>query len=298
MDSIKTYNSIDEFNREFGIETFHPLINIVNVAQTVTELTEGDYCFNCYSVFLKDAQYGNIKYGRNYYDYQVETLLFMAPMQVIGLGEHKPDVSKGWVLLFHPDMLRGTQLGRNMKKYSFFSYAVNEALHLSEHERGIVLECFRSIENELRRGMDNNSKDIIVSRLELFLNYCKRFYERQFITRSHVAGDTLARFEQLLDSYFHSEQPIQSGFPTVKYFADRMNFSVNYLSDMLRKDTGKSAQEHIHLRMIETAKEKLFDRNRSVSEIAYELGFEYPQYFSRLFKRRVGMTPNEYRTVN
>jgi AraC-like DNA-binding protein len=298
MDNILTYDSIDEFNREFRIETLHPLINIVDISQANPVVIDGDHCFNYYSVFLKDVQCGNIKYGRNYYDYQDGTLVFIAPMQVMSVEERKPDAHRGWVLVFHPDMLRGTPLGRNMKKYTFFSYAANEALHLSEHERGIVLECFRSIEDELKRGMDNNSKDIIVSRLELFLNYCKRFYERQFITRSHVDSDTLARFEQLLDGYFHSEQPIQSGFPTVKYFADRMNFSVNYLSDMLRKDTGKSAQEHIHLRMIETAKEKLFDKNKSVSEIAYALGFEYPQYFSRLFKRHVGMSPNKYRTVN
>lgn len=299
MERITTYDSIDKFNREFGIETLHPLINIVDVAQAAPVLTEGKYCFSYYSVFLKDVRCGNIKYGRNYYDYQSETLVFIAPMQVMGVeDDHKQNAAKGWALAFHPDILRGTQLGRNMKKYTFFSYAVNEALHLSEHERGIVLECFRSIEDELKRGMDNNSKDIIVSRLELFLNYCKRFYERQLITRSHVYSDTLVRFEQLLDSYFYSDQPVLSGFPTVKYFADRMNFSANYLSDMLRKDTGKSAQEHIHLRMIEAAREKLFDRNKSVSEIAYELGFEYPQYFSRLFKRRVGMTPNEYRKVN
>jgi AraC-like DNA-binding protein len=298
MARITTYGSIDEFNREYGIETLHPLINIVDVTQAISVLTEGDYCFNYYSIFLKDVQCGNIKYGRNYYDYQAETLVFIAPMQVMGMRDHKQDAAKGWVLVFHPDILRGTQLGRNMKKYTFFSYAVNEALHLSEHERCIVLECFRSMENELRHGMDNNSKDIIVSCLELFLNYCKRFYDRQFITRSHIESDTLSRFEQLLNDYFYSGQSKESGLPTVKYFADRMNFSANYLSDMLRKDTGKSASEHIQLRMIETAKEKLFDKNKSVSEIAYELGFEYPQHFSRLFKRRVGMSPNEYRTVN
>jgi AraC-like DNA-binding protein len=295
MAKIMTYDSIDEFNRELGIETLHPLINIVNVTQAIPVLTEGDYCFNYYSVFLKNVWCGNIKYGRNYYDYQEGTLVFIAPMQVMGVEDHKQDAAKGWVLMFHPDMLRGTQLGRNMKKYTFFSYAVNEALHLSEHERGIVLECFRNIENELRHGMDSHSKNLIVSNLEMFLNYCKRFYDRQFITRSHIKSDTLTRFEQLLDDYFCSEQ---SGLPTVKYFADRMNFSVNYLSDMLRKDTGKSALEHIQLRLIEAAKEKLFDKNKSVSEIAYELGFEYPQYFSRMFKKYVGMSPNEYRTIN
>jgi AraC-like DNA-binding protein len=298
MDRIKTYDSISEFNREFGIETLHPLINIVDMAQAEPVIIDGPYCFGYYCVFLKDVQCGNLKYGRNFYDYQDGTLVFLAPMQVMSVEERKAGAHKGFAFVFHPDMLRGTQLGRSMKKYTFFSYAVNEALHLSEHERGIVLECFRSIEDELRHGMDNNSKTIIVSRLELFLNYCMRFYERQFITRSHVAGDTFARFEQLLDDYLSSEHPYHSGLPTVKYFADKMNFSVNYLSDSLRKDTGKSAIEHIQLRLIEVAKEKLFDKNKSVSEIAYELGFEYPHYFSRMFKRYVGMTPNEYQSLN
>jgi AraC-like DNA-binding protein len=295
MDRIVVYDSIDGFDKKFGIETLHPLINIVDIARSKPVEIDGPHCFNYYSVFLKDVQCGNIKYGRNYYDYQDGTLVFLAPRQVINVEKRKTDAPKGWVLVFHPDMLLGTPLGRKLKKYTFFSYAVNEALHLSEHERGIVLECFRSIENELRHGMDNSSKDIIISRLELFLNYCKRFYERQFIMRRQVAGDTLAHFEQLLEDYLCSEQP---GLPSVKYFADKMNFSANYLSDLLRKDTGKSALEHIRLRLIDMAKEKLFDRNKSVSEIAYELGFEYPQYFNRLFKRYVGVTPNEYRTEN
>jgi AraC-like DNA-binding protein len=287
-----------EFAGESGIELLHPLIHIVDMARSKSAELEGAYCFNYYNISLKDAHNRNVKYGRNYYDYQDGTLVFMAPMQVIDVENCNLNALKGWGLAFHPDLLRGTPLGRNLKKYTFFSYAVNEALHVSEHERDIVLECFRGIEDELRRSMDNNSRDIIVSRLELFLNYCKRFYERQFITRSHVASDTLARFEQLLDDYFSSVHPEQPGLPTVKYFADRMHFSANYLSDLLRKDTGKSAIEHIQLRLVEAAKEKLFDRNRSVSEIAYELGFEYPHYFSRMFKRYVGATPNEYRIVN
>lgn len=241
---------------------------------------------------------GDIKYGRNYYDYQDGTLVFMAPMQIMSMENRRPEAAKGWVLMFHPDLLRGTQLGRNLKDYSFFSYEVNEALHLSEQERRTVLECFRNIENELRHAMDKHSKDLVVSNLELFLSYCRRFYERQFITRSHVNSDILTRFERVLDEYFHSELPKRLGIPSAKYCADKMNFSVNYLSDLLRKDTGKSTLEHIQLRLVEAAKEKLFDTNKSISEIAYELGFEYPQYFSRLFKKRVGMTPNEYRAAN
>ncbi len=298
MDKIETYNSIDAFNKAFGIETLHPLVNIADVAKTKRVEIEGCHCFNFYTIFLKDVKCGDIKYGRNYYDYQDGTLVFMAPMQIMSMENRRPEAAKGWVLMFHPDLLRGTQLGRNLKDYSFFSYEVNEALHLSEQERRTVLECFRNIENELRHAMDKHSKDLIVSNLELFLSYCRRFYERQFITRSHVNSDILTRFEQVLDEYFHSELPKRLGIPSAKYCADKMNFSVNYLSDLLRKDTGKSTLEHIQLRLVEAAKEKLFDTNKSISEIAYELGFEYPQYFSRLFKKRVGMTPNEYRAAN
>lgn len=298
MDKIETYNSIDAFNKAFGIETLHPLVNIADVAKTKRVEIEGCHCFNFYTIFLKDVKCGDIKYGRNYYDYQDGTLVFMAPMQIMSMENRRPEAAKGWVLMFHPDLLRGTQLGRNLKDYSFFSYEVNEALHLSELERRTVLECFRNIENELRHAMDKHSKDLIVSNLELFLSYCRRFYERQFITRSHVNSDILTRFERVLDEYFHSELPKRLGIPSAKYCADKMNFSVNYLSDLLRKDTGKSTLEHIQLRLVEAAKEKLFDTNKSISEIAYELGFEYPQYFSRLFKKRVGMTPNEYRAAN
>lgn len=298
MDKIETYNSIDAFNKAFGIETLHPLVNIADVAKTKRVEIEGCHCFNFYTIFLKDVKCGDIKYGRNYYDYQDGTLVFMAPMQIMSMENRRPEAAKGWVLMFHPDLLRGTQLGRNLKDYSFFSYEVNEALHLSEQERRTVLECFRNIENELRHAMDKHSKDLIVSNLELFLSYCRRFYERQFITRSHVNSDILTRFEQVLDEYFHSELPKRLGIPSAKYCADKMNFSVNYLSDLLRKDTGKSTLEHIQLRLVEAANEKLFDTNKSISEIAYELGFEYPQYFSRLFKKRVGMTPNEYRAAN
>jgi AraC-like DNA-binding protein len=295
MDRIKTYHSIGEFNQEHGLETLHPLMYIMDLAQSKPVHMEGTYCCNYYQVFLKDIQCGNIKYGRNYYDYQEGTLVFLAPMQVFTVEANRPEAPRGWALVFHPDLLRGTPLGRTLKQYTFFSYAVNEALHLSEPERHVVLECFHSLEDELRRGTDPGSRAIILSRLELFLHYCRRFYERQFTTRSQAAGDTLARFEQLLDNYLASGHPAHR--PTVKYFAGKMNFSANYLSDLLRKDTGKSALEHIQRHLINAAKEKLFDKNKPVGEIAYELGFEYPQYFCRLFKQHTGMTPNEYRRL-
>lgn len=298
MGKITVYESISQFNKLFGIETLHPLISICDASRVNPVEIEGSHCYNFYSIFLKDVNCGDLRYGRNYYDYQEGTLVFMAPMQVMSVENQKTEKPQGWVLMFHPDLLRGTSLGQNMKKYTFFSYEVNEALHLSEQEREIVINCFHNIENELRHAMDNNSKDLIVSNLELFLNYSKRFYERQFVTRSHMANDALSRFERILDDYFHSDLPRRKGIPTAKYCADKMNLSVNYLSDMLRKDTGKSTLEHIQLRLVEVAKETLLGTQKSVSEVAYELGFEYPQYFSRLFKKRVGMTPNEYRAAN
>lgn len=298
MDKIITYDSIASFNNEFGIETPHPLIYIEEMEKTKPVTMEEKYIFNFYHIYLIDANCGSIKYGKNYYDYQDGTLLFLSPGQVVSVENQPTDLSKGWVLMFHPDLLHGTQLGRNMKKYTFFSYNTNEALHLSEQERAVVINCFRNIKMELGHIMDNNSKDLIVSNIELFLNYGKRFYERQFITQIHsTGGDILSHFENILNDYFQSGQPSENGIPTVKYCADQMHLSVNYLSDLLRKETGKGAMEHIHLKLMEIAKERLFDKSKSISEIAYELGFEYPQHFSRIFKNKVGVSPNEYRNA-
>ena len=307
MEQIIKFKSIDEYNKVYGVETLHPLVHAIDTSNIMCEeIPEMSiaYSFDFYSIFLfemdNSVDYGKIKYGRNFYDYQDGTLMFTAPGQIM---QNIPSLNiencpGGWSLMFHPDLLRGTQLGRNVKNYSFFSYEVNEALHLSSQERKIILECFKNIEYELHRGMDNHTKDLIISNIELFLNYCKRFYERQFITRAWVNSDILSRFEKVLDDYFRSDMPQKLGLPTVKYCADKLNLSVNYLSDMLRRDTGKSTLEHIQLHLIETAKEKMFEKDKSVSQIAYELGFEYPQYFSRLFKKCVGMSPNEFRSMN
>lgn len=298
MEELKTYKSIGGFNHEFGIPTLHPLIHVGNMEEAGHIKIEGCYSFNFYAVYLKDDESGVIKYGRNYYDYQSGTMLFFAPRQMVcEEGGNAPN--RGWVLFFHQDLLHGTPLGRNLGNYTFFQYAVNEALHLSDEERSIITGCFRNLLMELRHAMDDNSKTLIISNLELLLNYSKRFYERQFITRSQANPDFLSRFERILESYFNTGQLLQQGIPNVKYLADRMNLSANYLSDMLRKHTGKSASEHIQLKLIDTAKERLlYHSEKTVNEIAYELGFEYPQYFCRLFKKRVGMTPNEYRATN
>ena len=299
MDGIHKFNTIDEYNKVMGVETRHPLVTVIDFSKASHP---GEYpaghSFGYYTIFLKAQNCGDMKYGRNYYDYQEGTLVFLAPEQIVRIENRKPHQLKGWTLMFHPDLIRGTALGRAMKEYTFFSYEVFEALHISEEERAMIIECFHNIEKELHRSIDKHSQKLIVSNIELFLNYCSRFYDRQFITRTQVNSDVLSRFETLLNDYFRSELPQTHGLPTVKYCADKLNLSANYFSDLLKKETGKSAQEHIQLRLIDSAKEKMFEKDKSVSQIAYELGFEYPQYFSRLFKKRTGMTPNEYRGMN
>lgn len=299
MDGIQRFNMVDEYNKTMGVETRHPLVTVIDYSKTshTGEYPEG-HSFGYYTVFLKDVKCGDMKYGRNYYDYQEGTLVFLAPDQIVRIENRLPHPSKGWALMFHPDLIRGTALGRAMKEYTFFSYDVFEALHLSEEERRTVIECFHNIEAELNHSIDNHSQRLIASNIELFLNYCIRFYERQFITRKQVNSDVLSRFENLLNDYFKSDLPQKQGLPSVRYCADKLNLSANYLGDLLKKETGKSTQEHVQLRLIGVAKEKMFEKQKSVSQIAYELGFEYPQYFSRLFKKRTGMTPNEYRGVN
>lgn len=205
---------------------------------------------------------------------------------------------KGYALVFHPDLIRGTSLGRHMSNYTFFSYEVHEALHLSKSEQKIILDCFSKIEYELSHAIDKHSKTLIVSNIELFLNYCVRFYERQFITRNHVNKGILQRFEEILNDYFASGKPQKVGLPSVAYCAEQLQLSANYFGDLIRKETGKSAQEYIQLKTMDIAKEKIFDTSKSVSAIAYELGFKYPQHFSRAFKQHVGYSPNEYRMLN
>lgn len=300
MGRLKVFDSINEFCREYGLPVLHPLISVYDMEQVNKVFIEGEYCFNCYIITLKDCYGSTLRYGRNYYDYQSGSMLFTAPRQVMKDEYESPPLEhKGWILLFHSDLLRGTGLGNNIGNYTFFQYAVNEALCISDEERNIIIGCFRNIQMELHHAMDDNSKPLIISYLELLLNYSKRFYERQFISRSQTNPDFLSRFERILEDYFNTGQLLRQGIPGVKYLADRMNLSANYLSDMLRKYTGKNASEHIQLKLIDIAKDRLlYHSEKTVNEVAYELGFEYPQYFCRLFKKRVGMTPNEYRAAN
>jgi AraC-like DNA-binding protein len=202
----------------------------------------------------------------------------------------------GWALAFHPDFIKGTSLGRKIHDYRFFHYDVTEALHISARERQIVLDCFSKIREELERGIDKHSQTLIISNIELFLNYCVRFYDRQFITREPVNRDIMMRFEHLLREYYLSGLPQTEGLPSVAYFANKLNLSSNYFGDLIKKQTGITALEYIQATIIDFSKEKLLDRSKSISEIAFELGYKYPQHFTRLFKQRVGMSPQEYRS--
>lgn len=298
MNEITRINTVTEYNKMVGIETLHPLVSIVDFEKAEP------FCYfraqlGVYAVFLKDTKCGNMIYGCSTYDYEEGTLIFLAPGQVYGI-EDKTEKRRGVgkALIFHPDLIHGTSLGKNMKEYSFFSYEVNEALHLSSRERAIIDDCMEKISFELEHAIDKHSKTLIVTYIELFLNYCKRFYDRQFITRNKVNVDVLARFEKVLDDYFASELLMEAGAPTVGYCAGKLFLSPNYLGDLLKKETGKSAQEHIQLKLIDVAKERIYDSSKSISEIAYELGFKYPQHFTRMFKKSTGFTPVEFRSMN
>lgn len=298
MQEIIKLESVTEYNKMRGVKTLHPLVTVIDLSKA-QPMPAQTFNFGLYAVYLKELKCGELKYGRNHYDYQEGTLVFIAPGQVLGV---QPNVTtfaaKGWALLFHPDLIRGTSLGKHIHEYSFFSYDVNEALHLSEKERQIVLDCFGKIQYELEHAIDKHSKTLIASNIELFLNYCIRFYDRQFITRDNAHKGILERFESLLNNYFSSEKPQSEGLPSVSWCAGELNLSSNYFGDLIKKETGKTAQEYIQSKVIDIAKEKIFEPGKSVSEIAYELGFKYPQHFTRLFKQKVGYTPNEYRTLN
>lgn len=297
MDDILNFRSIKEYNVFNNNETLHPMVSIVDLEKaSPRQLRRMRYEF--YTVFFKKIHCGDLRYGLNYYDYEEGTLIFLAPGQVIGESKDEYYQPLGTALVFHPDLLLGTLLSKKMNDYPFFSYAINEALHLSEQERKIILDCLDKIRYELKLNMDKHSKQLIVSNIELFLNYCTRFYDRQFITRENANKGILERFENYLDGYFSSEKPLTTGLPTVALCAEELNLSANYFGDLIKKETGKTAQEYIQSKVIDAAKERVFDHNKSISEIAFELGFKYPQHFTRLFKQQVGQTPSAFRNLN
>lgn len=302
MEQVYKFDTVNEYNALNNHETLHPLVSVIDLSKAKPR-SWGDsktvkINYGLFIVFLKEIKCGDLKYGCNYYDYQEGTLVFVSPGQVMELenmGVYQP---KGHALVFHPDLIHGTALAKHIQDYSFFGYQSNEALHLSERERQIVMDCLSKIQFELQQSVDKHSKKLIVSNIELFLNYCVRFYDRQFITRDNVHKGILERFENLLNDFYRSDKPQTIGLPSVAYCAGELNLSANYFGDLIKKETGKTAQEYIQAKMIDVAKERIFDASKSVSEIAYDLGFKYPQHFTRLFKQKVGYTPNEYRMLN
>ncbi|WP_289731325.1 response regulator transcription factor [uncultured Alistipes sp.] len=298
MNKIEHFEHVFEYNDLLGVETLHPLVSVIDLSKS-RRIRHMRHTFGFYTLFLKEVRCGNLIYGRQYYDYQEGTIVAIAPGQVAGVEDNGEEFQpKGWALVFHPDLIRGTSLGRNIRSYSFFSYEANEALHLSEQERAIVVDCLHKIRTETEHAVDKHTRRLITANIELLLDYCVRFYERQFLTRSQVNSDLLIRFETLLAAYFSSDRPQSEGLPSVKYFAEQLHLSANYFGDLIKKETGRTAQDHIQLKLIDVAKERIFDVRKSVGEIAYELGFKYPQHFTRLFKKLTGLTPKEYRTPN
>lgn len=299
MANILNFETVHDYNSFLGVETFHPLINSIDFSEVKKEFKHIRKRYGFYFIFLKDVVCGDMIYGRHTYDYQKGTLVFIAPDQVAG-NDDTGEVfqMKGWGLCFHPDLLRGTALGQKMKDYTFFSYEFNESLHMSEREKQIILNCFQEIREELTHSIDKHSKSIIAANIEVFLNHCLRFYDRQFITRENINKTVLSRFELLLNEYFESDKPRTIGLPSVQFFAGQLHLSANYLGDLTKKETGKSALEYIQLKIIEKAKDLLYFPDKTVNEVAYELGFKYPNHFSRMFKKAVGSSPSIYRSEN
>lgn len=302
MSSKQVYRvrTISEFHRLRGLpKPEHPLISVINV-ESIKELSGNEpesLLFDFYSISLKRNCNAKFKYGQQQYDFDEGTMFFMAPNQVFGIERRNDETVKrsGWMLLVHPDFLWNTILARGIKRYEYFDYSVNEALFLSDKEETIITGIIQNIQQEYHSNIDNFSQGIVIAQLELLLNYADRFYHRQFITRKITNHGILNRLDNILTAYFDSDDLINQGLPGVQYIASALNVSPNYLSGLLKVLTGQSTQQHIHDKLIEKAKEKLSTTNLSVSEIAYELGFEHPQSFSKLFKTKTNLSPLEFR---
>jgi AraC-like DNA-binding protein len=303
MEKLVNIFSISDFNIANNQKTYHPLVTVIDYSKaSPRDWGEADtikFQYGLYSVILKDVVCGDMRYGRHHYDYQAGTLVFFAPGQSTSFDNPRVSYQPlGFGLLFHPDFLIGTQLGKVLGQYKFFDYQSHEALHLSEDERTMILDNFSQISYELKQPIDKHSKKLIASNIQLFLDYCQRFYDRQFITREVAHKGILEKFESLLDAYFDSEKPQTIGLPSVAHCAFELNLSANYFGELIKKESGQSAKDFIMNKLLEKAKTKVHQSGKSVNEIAYELGFKYPQHFSRLFKDKVGYSPSEFRGMN
>ncbi|MFT3934567.1 MAG: helix-turn-helix transcriptional regulator [Chitinophagaceae bacterium] len=296
MNAPLKIESLSQLHRMLGLpKPLHPLVTVVDNTQisVAIENMPSSFVFDFYKISYKKTMNGRVGYGQGYYDFEEGGMVFTAPQQLIHITDDTEYY--GLSLLFHPDFLKNYTLGKTIKNFGFFSYSTNEALHLSDKEKSTILKVMDNISEELNTNIDDFSQDLIISYIEVLLNYSNRFYKRQFITRKTVNNDLLARMEEMLNNYFGKEEGLQNGLPTVENLAGQLNLSPRYLSDMLRSLTGQNAQQHIHEKLIEKAKEYLSTTDLSVAEIAYQLGFEHPQSFNKLFKQKTNQTPVEYK---
>ncbi|MDI1255588.1 MAG: helix-turn-helix transcriptional regulator [Flavobacterium sp.] len=298
---IKNITSISQFHEIFGLDKpTHPLISIIDVSkfEIPQQFVGIKHTSALYTIGLKDKSCG-LQYGRNTYDFDEGVMMFTGPNQVHSVSKvQKLDEIKGWMLFFHPDLIRNTSLGKIIEDYKFFSYDIHEALHLSDSEQKAITDCMMMVQNEILERIDNHSQTVIASTLELLLNLSRRYYERQFNTRSAQNSDVVSQFHTLLNSYYKNGNFATNGIPPVEYFSDKIHLSGNYLSDLLKKETGYTVKDHVNNFIIEKAKTLLLNDAETVSGIAYNLGFNYPHYFSRLFKSKTGMTPVAFKNLN
>lgn len=291
-------SSISQFHSLLNLpKPLHPMISLVDNTTLVVnaDIDNTSFLLDFYKISYKFSTSGKMGYGQGYYDFNEGGLMFASPNQLIFTDNEEGVKYGGFTLLFHPDFIRNYPLGTQIKKYGFFSYDTNEALHLSDKEKTIIIGLLKSIDDELHTAIDEMSQDVIISYIEVLLNYSNRFYKRQFITRKTISSDLLLKVEETLDNYFNNAESLKSGLPSVDFLASQINVSSHYLSDMLRNLTGQNAQQHIHSKLIEKSKDFLISTNLSVAEIAYQLGFEYPQSFSKLFKKKTSLTPLEFK---
>ena len=295
---IKQLNKVEDYNNLVGVYTSHPLVNVIDFSKC-EPLHFGAMNFGFYAIFIIGIECGVLKYGKSNYAYEKGTLAFFSPGQVLELVNNgKKFQPKGYGLLFHPDLLAGTSFATLINRYTFFSYDVRKALCISKKETKILLQCLNNIDNEINQKLDNHSRNLIISNIELFLRYCKRFYERQFAATDTVNIGFLQKFETLLNNYLLSDLLQTEGRPKVSYFAKEFNLSTNYFGALVKKETGKTAKEYIHIKLMNLAKDRIFDQTKTISEIAYELGYKYPQHFNRMFKKITGISPNKFRSSN
>ncbi len=292
---IVKLDSIDAYNKLYGLETLHPLVTVINLKEATRTVNHIWMDYGVYALYLKNDVNCTLKYGRQPYDYQEGTVVSFSPGHLIGVEMDKDVIAPDVVgLMFHPDLIYGTPLAGKIKNYSFFDYSQREALHLSAEERALFEECLQRIKSEIKHPVDKHTAEIVASHIQVLLDYLSRFYERQFITRRKVNSDTLNKFEQALKRYY-TDGHGKDGVPTVNYFADIVNLTPGYFGDLVKRETGKTAQEIIALRIIESAKERLSRTDDDISIIAYDLGFQYPQHFSRMFRRQTGISPSQFR---